>query len=161
MKFGAIIREQRKKKGLTQAELAKKLDVSQPAIGKYEKDERTPSAEKLIQLSKILEYDFIEDVIKENEIHRQTFQMIEDGFDDPDLEMNTIFRLVAKELDLALYRDNDSYRIFNSNIRFNIDVEKVRGLYERFILHMALEFGALLESEGYRIYGNSGEEEKK
>ena len=42
-KFGKALREQRKKNGWTQEELAKKLHTSKQVISKYEKSQRSPN----------------------------------------------------------------------------------------------------------------------
>ena len=49
------IREHRKAKGLTQAELARSLGVCQSAISQIEKGFRNPSALLLLKLSEVLE----------------------------------------------------------------------------------------------------------
>lgn len=42
IELGKRIRDLRKEHGLTQAEFAKRIQVSQPAVGRYEAGERTP-----------------------------------------------------------------------------------------------------------------------
>ncbi|MCD8208568.1 MAG: helix-turn-helix domain-containing protein [Bacteroidales bacterium] len=48
---GYRIAEERKKLGLTQRQLAEKLKVSQKSISKYERDDRRPSYETLLEMS--------------------------------------------------------------------------------------------------------------
>ena len=54
MSLGKQISEFRKKAGLTQAELAEKLDVSFQAVSGWERDEYAPDVSKLVPLSKVL-----------------------------------------------------------------------------------------------------------
>lgn len=53
MKFHDRLFQLRKKEGLTQAELAEKLNVSRQAISKWEMGTATPDTENLLLLSKI------------------------------------------------------------------------------------------------------------
>lgn len=52
--MGALIRRLRIKKGLTQAELAKEIGVSQSIIGQYELDKRNPKRETINALANAL-----------------------------------------------------------------------------------------------------------
>ena len=52
--FGKRLRELRKKNGLTQEELAEKLDIAERNISKIECGDNFPRPEKLIKLAKIL-----------------------------------------------------------------------------------------------------------
>lgn len=54
MSFGKRVRQEREKRGLTQADLAKALDVATPTIAEYEADKKKPRPEKLIILAKKL-----------------------------------------------------------------------------------------------------------
>lgn len=53
--FGKKLRECREAKGLSQQELAKKLGSAHTVIGRYERDEMTPSVEVAKKLAKILD----------------------------------------------------------------------------------------------------------
>lgn len=53
--FGKKLAECRKAKGLSQRELAKLLNTSYSVIGKYEREEITPSIEAAVKLAKILD----------------------------------------------------------------------------------------------------------
>lgn len=53
MKFHDRLFQLRKKEGLTQAELAEKLNVSRQAISKWEMGTATPDTENLLLLSKV------------------------------------------------------------------------------------------------------------
>lgn len=62
MEIGANIRKLREKQGLTQEQLAEKLDVSFQAISSWERDEYLPEASKLIKLASILSVS-IDDIV--------------------------------------------------------------------------------------------------
>lgn len=51
--FGTILRTLRRKRDMTQAELAKKLDVTKSVISAYENGLRLPSYDILIHISRI------------------------------------------------------------------------------------------------------------
>lgn len=53
--FGKKLAECRKAKGLSQKELAKLLNTSHSVIGKYEREEMTPSIEAAVKLAKLLD----------------------------------------------------------------------------------------------------------
>ena len=55
MSFGTRLMTKRKEKDLSQADLAKLLNTQAPVIGRYEREESTPSIEVALRLSKILE----------------------------------------------------------------------------------------------------------
>lgn len=57
MSFGSRLRDKRKELGITQPELAKKLGVSQSAIGSWETDVNSPRATLLYDLFDILHCD--------------------------------------------------------------------------------------------------------
>jgi len=53
--FGKKLTECRKAKGLSQKELAKMLNTSHSVIGKYEREEMTPSIEAAVKLANLLD----------------------------------------------------------------------------------------------------------
>ena len=53
--FGKKLAECRKAKNLSQKELAKLLNTSHSVIGKYEREEMTPSIEAAVKLAKLLD----------------------------------------------------------------------------------------------------------
>lgn len=55
MSFGKRLVEARKKKGLSQDEVAKKLGTKAPVIGRYERDEAKPSIEAAANIANLLE----------------------------------------------------------------------------------------------------------
>lgn len=54
-KFNIKIKEARKKNGISQSELASKLDTDQRVISQYEVGEVTPSLDRLVELAQILD----------------------------------------------------------------------------------------------------------
>lgn len=54
MSFGKRLLETRKKRGISQEELAEKLGTKGPAIGRYERDEMKPSIEAAAKIADIL-----------------------------------------------------------------------------------------------------------
>ncbi len=54
VQIGARLAELRKEKGITQGELAERLDVSQPMISDYERGELRLHGELIVELAKIL-----------------------------------------------------------------------------------------------------------
>lgn len=57
------LKEIRERVGLTQTAIAKKMGVTSATITQYEKGARTPNAEKMMQLAKILNVT-VEDIVK-------------------------------------------------------------------------------------------------
>ncbi len=55
MSFGKRLLEARKKKNLSQNEVAEKLNTKAPVIGRYERDEAKPSIEAAARLATLLE----------------------------------------------------------------------------------------------------------
>lgn len=55
MSFGKRLLEARKKKSLSQDEVAKQLKTKAPVIGRYERDEAKPSIEAAARLANLLE----------------------------------------------------------------------------------------------------------
>ena len=52
MKFASILKDLREEKGLSQQQLADKLNISQSAIAKWELSKTEPTASALLTLSK-------------------------------------------------------------------------------------------------------------
>ena|SRR2546428_679781 len=55
MSFGKRLLDARKKKGISQEELAEKLGTKGPVIGRYERDEMKPSIEAAANIADLLE----------------------------------------------------------------------------------------------------------
>lgn len=67
------IKELRKKSGLTQAELADKLEISPSAVGMYEQGRREPDNHTLSKICRVLDAsgDYVLDLDEASEIHKQ------------------------------------------------------------------------------------------
>jgi transcriptional regulator with XRE-family HTH domain len=55
MSFGKKLLEARKRKGLSQSDVAKVLNTKGPAIGRYERDEMKPSIDVATKLANLLD----------------------------------------------------------------------------------------------------------
>jgi transcriptional regulator with XRE-family HTH domain len=55
--FGQLVRDRRRQMGMTQEELARRIDTSTPYIGHIESGKRTPSDEILTRLADVLGFD--------------------------------------------------------------------------------------------------------
>ena len=58
--IGEIIRDQREMTGLTQKELAAKVDINRSTLLSYELGRKLPSPENLLKIAKMTGWDFIE-----------------------------------------------------------------------------------------------------
>lgn len=70
MSLGEKIREQRKKAGLSQEQLAEKLNVSRQAITKWETDNGIPDISNLIAISDEFNLS-LDELIKEDQIVKE------------------------------------------------------------------------------------------
>ncbi|WP_162163886.1 helix-turn-helix domain-containing protein [Acholeplasma hippikon] len=68
MKYKVKIQELRKEKGLSQQELADKLNISQMMISKYENKSIDPSLERLVEIASILDVS-LDELVEFNKIH--------------------------------------------------------------------------------------------
>lgn len=55
--FGKYIKERRVRKGLSQVDMAKKLNISQQAYGRYELGAREPSLQTALDIAELLDFD--------------------------------------------------------------------------------------------------------
>ena len=69
MKFNEKLLELRKKEGLSQEELADKVDVSRQTVSKWEAGQTTPEMEKLLELSKLFNISL--DELTGNEVEKK------------------------------------------------------------------------------------------
>ena len=65
MKFGDKLIALRKKKGLSQEELAEKLSVSRQSVSKWESNNTYPETDKIVQICNIFECT-MDDLINDN-----------------------------------------------------------------------------------------------
>ena len=66
MKIGNKLNQLRKLSGMTQEQLAEKIDVSRQTISKWESDSTSPDLESIVKISRIF-YVSLDDLLKEAE----------------------------------------------------------------------------------------------
>jgi len=78
MLFGQRLTQTRKQKNISQEQLASKLGVHAPVIGRYERGEVKPSIEVAIRIAKVLEVslDFLSG-LSDNELSAELIQQID------------------------------------------------------------------------------------
>lgn len=87
--FGNRLKEQRKKLGLTQAEIAEKCGISMRMWGDYERDKYQPRSETLFILAKEgIDIDYVMTGIAAENVFRQP----ENSLTDKELELLVLFR---------------------------------------------------------------------
>lgn len=103
MKFGNILKELRKEKGLTQRELAKLLNISNSSLAMYETDKREPDFELVKKIAEF--FDVTMDYLLGNNKSNSTEQ---NGSQPYYVELNRVVqnmnkKEVEKVLDFAKY----------------------------------------------------------
>lgn len=68
--LGSFLKKYRLANGLTQADLAIKLSVSQNSISQYESGKRNPSVKRLADIAKVLNCS-MNDIVSESDTHEQ------------------------------------------------------------------------------------------
>lgn len=71
--FKLLIEEIRKRKGLSQSEMARLLKISQPAFSQFEKGIRIPSLERLVEFAQILNVT-LDELVEFERIHHKYSQ---------------------------------------------------------------------------------------
>lgn len=107
--FHIKLKELRTKKGLTQKQLAKKINVSPSAISMYECDERSPDDEMIIKLSKFFDVSTDELLLDDADLHynpKRSYHVAPPVLDDNAMdllvelsqreEMRMLFSVTAK-----------------------------------------------------------------
>lgn len=89
MKFGNKLIKLRKEKGLSQEELAEKLNVSRQSVSKWESNNTYPETDKIVQICNIFDCsmddlinDKVEDITKREAQEKKKYQIIVDSFLD-------------------------------------------------------------------------------
>ena len=95
MSFGTRLLQARKKKGISQDELAKHLNTKGPAIGRYERDEMKPSIEAAAKMAQILSVslDWLVGITDE-ELDTTTMTRIQDINKLPEKEKELVFEFL-------------------------------------------------------------------
>ena len=110
MSFGIRLLGTRKKKGLSQAQLAKLLNTKAPVIGRYEREEATPSVEVALKLANILGVSL--DYLTGNtdlELDQSTLKRIEDISKMSNDDRSFVLRAID-----ALIRDFNAQKTYAS-----------------------------------------------
>lgn len=102
MTFGENIKNLRIKNNLTQKELAEKLNLSRPTIGRYESDERFPDKETIIDLAELFDVSIDEIFGREN--YRNKKALTEEN----SFKVNKIDKILCKkEIDKDYLNDEE------------------------------------------------------
>lgn len=103
MTFGENIKNLRIKNNLTQKELAEKLNLSRPTIGRYESDERFPDKETIIDLAELFDVSIDEMFGRKNYRNKKVFIEEENSF-----KVNKIDKILCeKEIDKNYLNDEE------------------------------------------------------
>ena len=105
MTFGEQITALRKRKGLSQSELGKKVGTSGDIIGKYERNEVKPSIEVASKISDILEVslDYLLGKTK-TEVDKNTLKLLQDIAELPEEDKNNIFYTLNNLIKAAKFK---------------------------------------------------------
>lgn len=158
IKYGEIIKKHRKLNKLTQKQLGDKLQVSHATVARYESDEIKPTFSTIDKLRLILGDSFYHDVIKSqlNNIREQVSstnnaldstlaEEIDDAINDPDLEMNSIFRIVLTELGYKYKRNSSEWKIYNESSAYYIQTDYLRQIYRNYIEQLKSVMSLMLD----------------
>lgn len=103
MTFGENIKNLRIKNNLTQKELAEKLNLSRPTIGRYESDERFPDKETIIDLAELFDVSIDEIFGRKKYRNKSVFIEEENSF-----KVNKIDKILCKkEIDKKYLNDEE------------------------------------------------------
>lgn len=103
MTFGENIKNLRIKNNLTQKDLAEKLNLSRPTIGRYESDERFPDKETIIDLAELFDVSIDEIFGRKKHRNRDVFIEEENSF-----KVNKIDKILCeKEIDKNYLNDEE------------------------------------------------------
>ena len=126
--LGSTIRYLRKKHGLTQAMLAERLNVTDKAVSKWERDLSYPDITLLPKLSAELEVT-LEDLLKEyidNEKPRKLYRIFEMSHD-----VRTPLHIILGCADMAITYRDDPKRLMRYLKNIRISGEYLLGAIER------------------------------
>lgn len=141
MEFNEKLQHYRKQSGLTQEQLAHKLNISRTAVSKWESGRGFPNIEALKNLSKVFQVP-IDDLLSGEEI-------ISIAENDKAAGLNKVLSLVFGILDLLalafialpLYGQEEGGHIRAVNLIQYSDISKLRSLYFIVLIFLALVGG--------------------
>lgn len=119
MKIGDLIKELRKEKKLTQADLAKKLGIAPTSVSAWERHENRPLIDKIVMMSEIFEVPmtrFFEDVVKEESGSYSTEQ-------EQDAHLLNNIKRIARKHDMDL-TDPKTLELVDSALDFIMRMKK-------------------------------------
>ena len=121
MNFGENLQTLRKKRGLSQEELADKMDVSRQAVSKWESGTGYPETEKLITISNVLNCSLDElvrgKVSKDEQTDRETYDSLMDkvgkniAFGVFIILVGLAFFFLIQEVTVGLVKDSNTFAL--------------------------------------------------
>ncbi|MFD2046048.1 helix-turn-helix domain-containing protein [Ornithinibacillus salinisoli] len=118
---GSKIKEYRKKKGMNQTELGKKLGVAQNTVAGYEKGEWEVSYDNLFKIAEIFDIS-IDDLFPatKNDNEYKALQNASKVAETKDLDYDDMI-LIKKITEKALSLESDKRKELMDNIKFAVD----------------------------------------
>ena len=129
MTTGEIIKAERKKAGLTQVELGRKIGVSGSMIGQWENNLRNPKNESILKLGSVLGDSFIEALCTELRLDLPWQLLMKlRGYPDDDIKI-----LEEREKNIKVRFRNDKKRL-KQNIKIFISSEDGQDLIASYFM---------------------------
>ncbi|MGI5984444.1 MAG: DUF3955 domain-containing protein [Clostridiales bacterium] len=98
MDFGEQFRNIRKERGLTQEQVAKKLNVSRQAISNWENNKNLPDLEMVVELSLAFDLSLDQLILGGKDMNNITEKLIKDGSETRRAKMNLIAIIIGAAL---------------------------------------------------------------
>ncbi len=98
MDFGEQFRKIRKDKGLTQEQVASKLNVSRQAISNWENNKNLPDLEMVVELSVAFDLSLDQLILGGKDMNNMTEKLIKDGSETRRARMNLIAIIIGAAL---------------------------------------------------------------
>ncbi|HEM4050620.1 TPA: DUF3955 domain-containing protein [Streptococcus suis] len=147
MNFGQQIKDLRKKEGLTQEQLALKLNVTRQAVSNWENDKNLPDLELLILMSSVFSISLDHLILGGTDMNNMTEKLVKDGREGRRTQMHLTITIIGSFLMLLGF----VCFVIKANSVEYIDTEGI--LHENFYL---IPVGYLLLAAGSIISLISG-----
>lgn len=98
MDFGEQLRKIRKDRGLTQEQVALKLNVSRQAISNWENNKNLPDLEMVVELSMAFDLSLDQLILGGKDMNNMTEKLIKDGSETRRAKMNLIAIIIGAAL---------------------------------------------------------------
>ncbi|WIV13640.1 DUF3955 domain-containing protein [Proteiniborus sp. MB09-C3] len=98
MDFGEQLRKIRKDRGLTQEQVASKLNVSRQAISNWENNKNLPDLEMVVELSMAFDLSLDQLILGGKDMNNMTEKLIKDGSETRRAKMNLIAIIIGAAL---------------------------------------------------------------